>query len=96
MGNLVRMFSAAIVWGMHFMVLYAFTAFACARDVKQALPYVLGSATLAALGVLAVIIARAYPQRAQFVAGMTIAMGALAVVAIVFSSLAFTMVPACR
>jgi hypothetical protein len=96
MAHLVGMFAGGIVWAAHFLVLYAYTAFACARGITQALPLVLGGATFAALAAVTAIIVRAYPQRAHFVAWMTIALGALAAVAIFFGTLAFTMVPACR
>lgn len=92
----LRMGSGAIVWAAHFAVLYSFTALACARGFPGWIPWVGGVATFAALGAAALIIARSFPGRAQFVSWMTAAIAGLAVIAIAFESLTLVMVPACR
>lgn len=90
------MSSGAILWAVHFTVLYGFTTLACARGFSSAIPWVLGAATLAALGVAAFVVARAYPRRAEFASWFTAALAALAGLAIVFEGFAFVMVPPCR
>jgi hypothetical protein len=92
----LRMSAGAIVWAAHFAALYGFTALACARGFPDAISWVAGAATLAALAAAGYVVARAFPGRADFSEWMTAAIAGVAIVAIVFEGIALAMVPACR
>jgi hypothetical protein len=90
----LRISSGVMVWAVHFAVLYGVTALACARGFPQAVPWTIALATaLAAAAALAIIVA-GYRRRAEFIAWLSAAVAAFALLAIVFESLAL-LVPAC-
>lgn len=91
----LAMSSAIAVWAAHFTALYGFTAFACARGLAGAVPWVGGGATLAALAAMAFIIVRAAPRRAEFTAWMTLGIAALSLVGVIYQAVPFFIVPIC-
>ena len=91
----VRMFSGVLVWAAHFLLIYGFTALACARDFAAAVPWGIAIATVAALMILLVVMRGAIRTAPEFVEWMTISVGAIAIVAMVFESLPMIWVPIC-
>lgn len=84
-----------IVWGLHFGVVYALTALACARAAPQTVPWTIGVATLVAAGAMIVTILRAWPRSSDFTGWLTGALAAAALVAIVWEGLPVLLVPPC-
>ncbi len=89
------MSSGAIVWAIHFSILYGFAALACARGLGGAVPWVSLAATLAALGAVAVIAARNVPRRGEFTAWLALSVAGLALVAVLYESIPLFIVPIC-
>ena len=82
------------IWAVHFTVSYGFTAFACARQMSGAVPWVVGVASalaLAALIAIAVRSARASRLPDALAAGLS----GLAMIAVVWEASALIWVPAC-
>jgi hypothetical protein len=103
-GNTLRMLSGALVWALHFMTIYVFTALACARGFAEVrwlgitvVSWTIGAATTIALvaAVTIITVAMREGRPAGFNAWMTTSVAALAVVAIVWETLPALMVPAC-
>lgn len=108
--SILKMFSAALIWAVHFAVIYSFTALACARGFSDLewlgvgmVTWVIGTATSIAIAALAVIIKRTLgavrttpSNTARFMHWMTAAIGGLALVAIVLEALPVLVVPACN
>ncbi len=106
-----RMLSGLMIWAAHFLVIYVFTALACARRFADlswlgigVVPWVIGTATLAATAATLVVIglavrdARSSTSRnnmLSFVPWMTAALGGLALMAILWEALPVLLVPAC-
>ena len=91
-------FLPVLVWAAHFTILYGFTALACARQIAAAIPWVAGAASVAALAALALVAVPAGMRAArtsQFPEFMTVALGGLAAVAIVWEASSLFWVPAC-
>jgi hypothetical protein len=107
----VRVLSGVLIWGGHFLFIYATTAVMCARgwDAHRwfgvsPLPAVIGAASVAAVAIAGWMTARAIrsarydgpPDRtAHFVDWMTAAICALALVAIALETLPLLLVPSC-
>jgi hypothetical protein len=98
------MLSGALVWALHFMTIYVFTALACARGFAEVrwlgvtlVSWTIGAATAIALAAAVTIIALALRESrpAGFNAWMTASVAALAAIAIVWETLPALMVPAC-
>lgn len=89
------MSSGAIVWALHFSVLYGFAALACARGLAGAVPWVSLAATLAALGAIAVIAVRNLPRRGEFTAWLALSVAGLALVAVLYATIPLFIVPIC-
>jgi hypothetical protein len=83
------------IWALHFAAAYGFTALACARGWEAAVPWVVGGATLAAVGAIALLTLALWPRRAHFIEWMAIAVAALALVAILLEAVPVMMVPPC-
>ena len=106
-----RMLSGLLIWAAHFLVIYVFTALACARRFSHIewlgigiVPWMIGVATLAAIAATLIVIwlalrdARASTARntiSSFVPWMTAAFGGLALVAILWEALPVLLVPVC-
>jgi len=90
----LRMFSGVIIWAVHFVGIYAFTALACTRGFESAVPWVIAIATVIAVAV-AIAIARPSWRQAGFADWMTVSVGAIAVVAMLWEALALLWVPVC-
>jgi hypothetical protein len=92
--TVLRMFAGVLIWSAHFLLIYAFTALACTRGFESAIPYTVIGATVVGLLVLALIASRAVPAR-TFADWMTIAVAAIAVVAMLWEALPLFWVPVC-
>lgn len=92
----LRIASGILVWALHFAALYAIAALACARGVPAIVPWTTGAVTLVATGAAVAIIVRTYGDRVRFTAWMTMAVAALALLAIVYEAFALVLVPACK
>jgi hypothetical protein len=99
----LRMLSGALVWAVHFLAIYGFTALACARGFAAAqwlgvgvLAWAIGAATVVALAAATAIIAstRRTPV-IGFTEWFTAGVAALAMLAIAWETLSAAMVPAC-
>ena len=87
----LRMTSPVIVWALHFLVVYGFTALACARGFGGTAPWVTGGATLAAgLGVVALMLTH---LSSEFTRWITAALSAAALLAILWEGLSAWLVP---
>lgn len=53
------------VWALHFLIIYAFAALACARGFAHATPWVIGGTTAVAVTALIAIIVRALARARQ-------------------------------
>ena len=85
--------SGALVWALHFGVIYGFTGLACARGFGTAAPWVIGAATgVAAAGAIAIILTH---LSSDFTRWMSAAVAAAALLAILWEGLPALMVPAC-
>jgi cytochrome c len=83
------------IWALHFGAIYAIAAIACARNAASVIPWSIGAVTAIALVAALVVIAGSIRKRSGFAAWMTIAVAAIAAVAIVFEAIAVALVPAC-
>lgn len=88
------MFSSALIWAVHFLVIYSATAIACARNANDFVPWVIGIATFAAAFAL-VIVMRSGRKAEPFAAWMTMSLAALALVAVIWEASAVLIVPMC-
>ena len=88
MSDVLRIASGAIVWAVHFALLYGLTALACARGQPRMITWVIVIATLVAVGVAVAIVFRSYAHREQFTPWMTGAVAAIAAVAMVWEAVA--------
>ena len=87
-----------VVWSAHFAVVYGFTAFACARGMAGAVPWVIGLASAAALIALAAIAVPAgvrAARTAEFSSFVTVGLGGLAVIAIAWETSSLPWIRAC-
>jgi hypothetical protein len=101
---MLRMFSGALIWAVHFIAIYGFTTLACARGFATMqwlgvgiVAWAIGAATMIAL--VAAVAVAVYATRTVPVNGftewITAGVAALAALAIVWEALPAIMVPAC-
>jgi hypothetical protein len=86
------------LWAAHFTLAYGFTAFACARAMPGAIPWVVGAASAAALLALAALAVPAAIRAARIPAlGDVLAsgLGGLAAIAVVWEASSLLGVRAC-
>jgi hypothetical protein len=89
----LRMSSGAMVWALHFAVIYGFTGLACARGFGAAVPWAVGAASVvAALAAIAIIVTHLSPE---FTRWMTAAIAGCALLAILWEALAALLAPPC-
>jgi hypothetical protein len=99
----LRMFSGVIIWAAHFTVIYSITALACARGVAETqwlgaslVAWSIGAATfVATVAILVMVVPALRDARESFESWMTAAVGALALLAVVYETVPVMMVPAC-
>jgi hypothetical protein len=90
----LRMFSPVLIWGAHFLAIYATSGIACARGAGYAVVWVVGGASV--LAVVAIIAAYRWVAGLEsFAAWMTKGLAALAFVAVVWEALTALIIPAC-
>jgi hypothetical protein len=91
----LRISAGVLVWSVHFAVIYGFTALACARGTPQAVPWVIGVATLAAAAVCVLIAVKEFARRERFESWLAGSVASVALVAVVLEALPVFMVSAC-
>lgn len=96
MRTFVAIGSGAIVWAVHFAVIYGITALACARGQARIVPWVIAIATIAGVAAAAVIALRARPRRTEFASWLTAAVAAMAAVAMIWEALAGIVARTCE
>jgi len=87
--------SGVIVWAVHFLAIYGFTALGCARGFGHAAPPAVAFAGVVAAAVLVAIIARAWTRRAHFECWLSGAIAFLALVAVVYETIPAWAIPPC-
>lgn len=87
--------AGAIVWALHFTIIYGYTALACARGMSHTVPWVAGATTLVAVALAIAIIVKGYTNKSEFIDWMTATVAALALGAIVMETFGLLLVPAC-
>jgi hypothetical protein len=101
----LRISGGIIVWAVHFTIIYGYMGIACARRFDASAstwlglaPWVIATATVAALAVTALFIRPALhePGRVAFAPWLSAGIAALALAAIVLEALAAAWVPICR
>ena len=95
MSRALWMASGVIVWAAHFLAVYGFTGLACARGWAAAVPWGVGLATVAALGIAAMLLARGVGRRGEFENGIATGLAAFALLAIAWEGLALLLVDPC-
>ncbi len=91
----LRISAGAIVWAVHFTVLYGFAALACARGFAGAIPWVCGAASVLALAAVLLILALNLPRRGEFESWLAFSIAALALVGIVLETVPVYLVRPC-
>jgi hypothetical protein len=93
MGAVLRMSAGAIVWAVHFGVIYGVTAAACARDVASLVPWTVGiSGAVAAAALLALL---TLPTESEFERWVTGGVAAAALIAVFWETIGAFVVPLC-
>jgi hypothetical protein len=101
----LRIAAGVIVWAAHFTVIYGYTGLACARRFDGSastwlglVPWVIATATLAAIAVIVMLIrpALSAPGRSDFANWLSAGLALLALAAIVLEALAAAWMPICR
>lgn len=102
-----RLWIAPVVWALHFLAIYGFTALSCARPSGPgvaAVPLFIIAVTIVAVAILCatIVLAVRDAKRAtgamelsRFVHGLTGATAALVIVAVVWEALPVLLVPVC-
>ncbi len=88
----LRLSAGPLLWLAHLTALYGFNAIACARGFSSAVPWGVGAATVI-LGAGATLVA--FRHRKDFVDWLTAALGAVALLAILWQALPVLMVSPC-
>jgi hypothetical protein len=93
----LRVSGGALVWAVHFVVVYAFAALACAsRFDARAVPWVITAASVVAAAVLARMMLRlrgaTHPAFVDWLSGV---IAALAMIAVVWEAASALAAPAC-
>jgi hypothetical protein len=87
--------AGAIVWALHFTLIYGATALACARGVPAAAPIGVALATALAVALLLAITVRGWRRRDTFEGWLSAALALFALVAVVWEALPALVVEAC-
>lgn len=105
--RMLLLFSAPIIWAMHFLAVYGFTGILCARPALQqtwlgigAMVWGIGLASAVAVAAIAAIHRHSWRACRQnsgpdFIAGTGAALGLLSVIAVVWETLPLFLVPPC-
>jgi hypothetical protein len=105
----LRMSSGFLIWAIHFLIIYGFTALVCERGFVTVswfgigvVPWIIGLATLIAVAATLALVLRARNDRrrrlndtSDFVYWMTATLGGLALVAMLWEALPVLLVPTC-
>ncbi len=92
----LRISAGIIVWILHFVAIYGFTALACARGAPQPVPWVIAGATIAGIAACLVIVAKEFARRERFESWLAAGVAAFALLAILWEALTVFMVPICE
>ena len=95
MSEMLRISAGAIVWAVHFAVVYGVTALACAREQPRLAPWIVTLATVAGAAIASAIVVRSYRRRDDFARWLTAAVAATAVVAMLWEALASLLAGSC-
>jgi hypothetical protein len=87
--------SGAIVWSVHFLVIYGFTGIACAHGRDWEAPWVVGVATMVAALLALAIARRGWRRRGEFEHALSAGLAAFALLAILWEGLAVLLVAPC-
>ena len=87
--------SGVILWAVHFVAIYGYTGLACARAMERSVPWAVGGMTVAGAGIAAALLARAFPRRSNFEAGIAAGLVGFALLAMLWEGASLLMVPAC-
>lgn len=94
--SMLRIPAGAMVWALHFTVIYGFTALACGRGLPAtAVPWVVVIATILAAAVSVRIVLTGLRESARFDCWLSAALAGLALIAIILEAMAALMVPVC-
>jgi hypothetical protein len=86
------------LWAAHFTLIYGFTALACARHMPAAVPWVVGTVSVAALlALVALAVAAGFraARTSELTDVLAIGLGGLAAIAVVWEASSVLWVPAC-
>lgn len=95
MATILRIAAGAVVWAVHFAVIYGGAALACARGNTSVVPWVVALSTLVGVAFTAAIIVRSYPRRDDFAHWMAAAVAGMATIAMLWEALAGLVVRTC-
>lgn len=105
--NFLLLFSGPLIWAVHFVAIYAFTGVVCARagtiqawlDMHVALWAIAGASVFALAAIAAINLGirprDAAPDNHRFIRWMSITLGLLSAIAIVWETLPAFLVPVC-
>lgn len=104
--DILLLLAGPVVWAVHFLAIYGFTGVVCARPVAHPgwLGIGLGSWGVGLAGLVAIAALAAWlrmrprteePHNSRFVRWVSVGLGLLAVVAIVWETLSIFLVPGC-
>ena len=84
------------VWALHFTVVYAATAIACARAAPHVVPWSIALATVLALALAGGIVANRSRRRSDFIDWMAAGTAAFAMLAILWEAAGLAWLPVCE
>jgi hypothetical protein len=90
-----RLSAGILVWALHFGLIYGVTGLACARGMPRAAPWGIGAATLVAVLVLVPLVVAGWRRRAEFESAIGGALGAFALLAVLWQALPVLLIEAC-
>jgi hypothetical protein len=93
MQTVLRMSAGAIVWAIHFGVIYGLTAAACARNFAPLVPWIVGIS--GAVAAAALLILMTLPGDPAFERWLTVGVAAAALIAVFWESIGAFVVPLC-
>ena len=88
--------AGAVLWAVHFAVIYGGSALACARNLAALIPGIVVIATVAGVALAIVVIVRSFSQRERFEHWLAIGVAAFAITGMLFAAIPVLLVPACR
>lgn len=84
-----------VIWGLHFAVIYGFTALACARGHPTAVPWLVVVSSAIAVTLVGAVMVKGFRRRSAFIEWMSASVAAFALIAILYEMLAALLSPSC-